>query len=261
MFFDGHNLIGDHDVYLDLVEARVANFDSLPLNVAFNCPSSRLTAKSSSEINQTDETDKSEGTSSCSGPHVDLVGHREALKALSDIYLINLMVERVRAWDAEHSSLTQDLKKERENTIAERRKVFEEREKVKKEKERVDREKKRVEEVEIKLKRLKEEKFDLEIKLKEAKDSVQIKVNDAIIEYRDSNELYENICESEQFKPLRQALGSVAGKQAFFKLRKHCSNCEISSKRGLLVMTSQALLWTLMPLLHQILIEKKRFNL
>ncbi|KAJ4959549.1 hypothetical protein NE237_026660 [Protea cynaroides] len=122
--------------------------------------------------------------------YTDLVVHDD----FGHCELTNLMVERVEAWDVERSSLVQqcefmaqDLKKERENTIAEKRKVFEEREKVIKEKERADKEKKRVEEVKEEVGNLKEEKSSLEIKLKEAKDSVQIKVNDVFIEYRDSD--------------------------------------------------------------------------
>ncbi|KAJ4969484.1 hypothetical protein NE237_016185 [Protea cynaroides] len=63
MFFNGRNLIGDHDVYLDLAKARIANFDYLPLNVAFNYPSLRCTAKSSLEVTLIEKTDKSDGTS------------------------------------------------------------------------------------------------------------------------------------------------------------------------------------------------------
>ncbi|KAJ4974947.1 hypothetical protein NE237_008121 [Protea cynaroides] len=69
------------------------------------------------------------------------------------------------------------------------------------------------------LEELKEEKKSLETRLKTAEDNIQIKVNDAVIKYRDSNELYNYICVSDQFEPLRQSIGSVASKKALFELR------------------------------------------
>ncbi|KAJ4981332.1 hypothetical protein NE237_032169 [Protea cynaroides] len=69
------------------------------------------------------------------------------------------------------------------------------------------------------LKGLKEEKKSLESRLKEAKDGIQIKINDAMIKYKDSDELYNYICMSDEFDPLRQSIGSVARKKALFELR------------------------------------------
>ncbi|KAJ4977934.1 hypothetical protein NE237_008714 [Protea cynaroides] len=107
--------------------------------------------------------------------------------------------------------------RERESTITGRRKVFKEREKVAKEKERANKKDKMIDEVEKELERLKEEKSSLQIKLKESKHSILIKINDAVIEeYRDSDELYNYIYDSEQFEPLRNDLGFVASKQALY---------------------------------------------
>ncbi|KAJ4950961.1 hypothetical protein NE237_027793 [Protea cynaroides] len=148
--------------------------------------------------------------SSDNAPHTDLnvredSGHYEVLNTLSTMGLANLMVERVKAWDAERSgllhqyeSIAQDLKRERESTITKKRKVFKEMEKVAKEKERADEEKNRVEEVEEveeEFRRLKEEKSSLEIKFKEIENNIPIK-----------------------FEPLRHDLGSVASKQALYML-------------------------------------------
>ncbi|KAJ4968360.1 hypothetical protein NE237_015061 [Protea cynaroides] len=69
------------------------------------------------------------------------------------------------------------------------------------------------------LKGLKEEKKSMESRLKEAEDGMQIKIDDVVIEYRDSDELYNYICVSDQFGPLRQRIGSVASKKALFELR------------------------------------------
>ncbi|KAJ4961391.1 hypothetical protein NE237_021301 [Protea cynaroides] len=67
-------------------------------------------------------------------PHTNLSVHEifgcyEVLKTLSTIDRANLMVKRVKSWDAKHSgllqqneSITQDLTRERESTITERRK-------------------------------------------------------------------------------------------------------------------------------------------
>ncbi|KAJ4973992.1 hypothetical protein NE237_007166 [Protea cynaroides] len=138
-------------------------------------------------------------------PHTDLnvhedSGHCEVLNTLSTIDLAPIV--RV------YSSRFEEGKREY-NT--ERRKVFEEWEKVAKEK-------KRVEEVEEELGRLKEEKFSLKIKLKELENSILVKINDAVIEYRDFDELYDYTCDSKRLEPLRHDLGSVASKQGLYKL-------------------------------------------
>ncbi|KAJ4955866.1 hypothetical protein NE237_012649 [Protea cynaroides] len=118
-----------------------------------------------------------------------------------------------------YESAVSYLNKERENTLVERRKVYMERERAIVEKEKL---KKELNEVKLnsstELEELKEEKKNLESKLKETEDGMQIKINDAMIEYRDSQELYDYICVSDQFEPLRQSLGSVASKKALFEL-------------------------------------------
>ncbi|KAJ4952001.1 hypothetical protein NE237_028833 [Protea cynaroides] len=153
------------------------------------------------------------------------LGHLEVLNTFSTIDLLNFAIERVKVWDAEHfdllqkyESMAQDLRRERENTNIERKNVFEEREKTIREKERASKEKERADKIVEELKTLKEEKASVETKLKEVEDSIQVKVEDAIIGYRDSNELYSYICDFEQFKPLRHDLGSIASKQALHKL-------------------------------------------
>ncbi|KAJ4977431.1 hypothetical protein NE237_002537 [Protea cynaroides] len=143
------------------------------------------------------------------------------------LQLANLMVERVKAWDAErfgllqqNESLAQDVMKEKENTTIGRNKVFVEREMVVKEKERADQKDKKIKEFEKELEKPKEEKSSLESKLQETKDSIPDRKNDVVIEYRDSDELYNHICDSDQFEPLRNDLGFVASKQALYSDRR-----------------------------------------
>ncbi|KAJ4952733.1 hypothetical protein NE237_029565 [Protea cynaroides] len=108
--------------------------------------------------------------SSKEAPHTGL----SVFEGSGHCVLANLMVERVKTWDAERSGLLQQnesiaqyFMRERESTITERRKVFEEREKIAKEKKRDDQKDKRIEEVEKELERLKQEKSSLEIKLED----------------------------------------------------------------------------------------------
>ncbi|KAJ4959734.1 hypothetical protein NE237_019644 [Protea cynaroides] len=72
--FNGRHLIGDHDVYLDSAEAKVEDFDSLPLNVAFNrcCSKSKI---KSFEVVQASKPDNSEETDSGHSVHALKQGH------------------------------------------------------------------------------------------------------------------------------------------------------------------------------------------
>ncbi|KAJ4977765.1 hypothetical protein NE237_008545 [Protea cynaroides] len=58
MIFYGCGLNGDGDVYDESTETGVENVDLLPLSIAFSCPSTGLTARSSLEVTQTDEVEK-----------------------------------------------------------------------------------------------------------------------------------------------------------------------------------------------------------
>ncbi|KAJ4964736.1 hypothetical protein NE237_016585 [Protea cynaroides] len=148
--------------------------------------------------------------------------HSELLKTLSMIEEKAFNNERLELFQ-KYESVVLDLSKEKENTIVERRKVFAEREKAIEGKEKLEKELREMKEEKLtfstQLEELKEEKKSLETRLKDVEDNTQIKINDTVIEYRNSDELYNYICVFDQFEPLRQSIGSVSSKKALFELR------------------------------------------